>query len=131
MKNDVIVKGAGHEFVLRPSFGCLISIENRAKKSMLKMVEEFQAGHGNLSDMICILKEGSRAAGAIMTDAQIETLIEEEGLVAVQIQLAQFFVKGMYGGKAHEAQSPKTEAEGTESLLKSSGTNSSGSQSLN
>lgn len=131
MKNDVTVKGAGVEYTLRPSFGCLMSIEQRAKKSMLKIVEEFQAGHGSMSDMIAILKEGSRAAGAIMTDAQIETLIEEEGLVSVQVQLAQFFVKGMYGGKVHENQSPKAEAEGTESLLKSSGTNSSGSQSLN
>jgi hypothetical protein len=119
------------EYTLRPSFGCLISIENRAKKSMLKMVEEFQAGHGTLADMICILKEGSRAAGSIMTDKQIESLIEEEGLITVQIQLAQFFVKGMYGGKVNEDQSPKTEAEGTESLAKSLGTNSSESQSLN
>jgi hypothetical protein len=131
MKNDVTIKGAGVEYTLRPSFQCLINVESRAKKSLLKIIEEFQAGHGTLSDMICILKEGSRAAGAIMTDAQIETLIEEEGLVSVQIQLAQFFVKGMYGGKAHEAQSPKTEAEGTESLAKSHGTNSLESQSLN
>lgn len=131
LKNDVTIKGAGLEYTLRPSFSCLINIEARAKKSLLKIIEEFQAGHGTLADMITILKEGSRAFGTIMTDKQIEDLIENEGLVSVQVQLAEFFVKGMYGGKVHAAQSPKTEAEGTESLLKSSGTNSLESQSLN
>ena len=131
LKSDVTIKGAGLEYTLRPSFGCMIQVEVRAKKSLLKIIEEFQAGNASLSDMTAILKEGSRAAGKIMTDKEIEDLFDSEGVVSVQVQLAEFFVAAMYGGKVHEAQSPKTEAEGTESPLKSIGTNSLESQSLN
>lgn len=131
MKNDVTIRGAGSEWILRPSFGAMIGIEQRSKKSMLKIIQEFQDGNGSLNDMINILKEGTKAAGNIITDKQIETLFDEEGVVSIQVQLANFFVAAMYGGKVHQAQSPKTEAEGQESQQKSIGTSSSESQSVN
>lgn len=118
MKNDVIVKGAGLEYTLRPSFGCMIAIEQRAKKSMLKIIQEFNDGNGGLNDMITILKEGTRAAGKIIKDEEIEALFDAEGVVAIQVQLADFFVAAMYGGKVAEKQSPKAEAEVTESQPK-------------
>jgi hypothetical protein len=128
MKQDVMIKGAGLEYTLRPSFSCMMAIEQRTKKSLLKIIEEFQAANASLADMIAILKEGSRAAGKIMTDKQIEDLFDSEGVVSVQVQLAEFFVAAMYGGKVQQEQSPKTEAEGTEAQQKLSGTSSSESQ---
>lgn len=115
MKNDVIVKGAGVEYTLRPSFGAMIAIEQRAKKSMLKIIQEFNDGNGGLNDMITILKEGTRASGKIIKDEEIEALFDAEGVVSIQVQLAEFFVAAMYGGKTAEKQSPKAEAEVTES----------------
>lgn len=127
LKNEVMVKGAGLEYTLRPSFGCLMGIEERSKKSLMKIIEEFQNGQGALNDLIAILKEGTKAAGRIITDKEIEKLFEEEGIVSVQVQLADFFVKAMYGGKITP---PKQIAEGTDQP-KSIGTSISESQSLN
>lgn len=118
LKGDVKVVGAGTEYVLRPSFGAMMGIEQRSKKSLLKIVEEFQAGHGTLADTIAILKEGTKAAGRIIMDSEIEALFDAEGVVNVQVQMANYFVAALFGGKVYEANSsPKAQAEGEQPKL--------------
>lgn len=122
LKNDVTIKGAGLEYTLRPSFQCLMNIESKAKKSILQLIQEFNEGKGSLADTITILKEGTRASGTIITDKQVEALIEQEGVMTVQMQLVGFWVKSMYGGKTQEALNKKKVMEESTDPLESSGT---------
>ncbi len=115
LKNDVTIKGAGAEYTLRPSFGALIAIEKVTKKSLLEIIDGVKVAQVSIADMIAVLKEGSKAAGTMMTDAEIQSLFEGEGIVRVLEQITPFFTAAFYGGKLHQAQIPKAIAEGAES----------------
>jgi hypothetical protein len=45
-----------------------------------------------------------------MKDADVISLIEEEGIVSIQTQLTGFFVKALYGGKFQQADEEKKTA---------------------
>lgn len=107
LKNDTTIRGMGQEWVLRPTFGCLMGIENKTKKSILTIIQEFTDGKGNISDLVSILKEGTKAAGNVISDKQIENLFESEGIMTIQKQLGEFFVLCMYGGQVQMEQSKK------------------------
>jgi len=110
LKNEVTIKGSNDtEYTLRPTFMCLMEIERKSGKSILKMIDEFTTGQGSLKDMTVILKEGTRAAGKPIREAEIEALIEDIGLMTVSTQLIGFFVKSLYGGKAIEALEKKSQ----------------------
>lgn len=114
LKNDVTVKtDGGLEYTLRPSFSCLMEIERKTDKSLLLIIEEFTNGRGKMSDMVVILKEGTRAFGKPIREEEIEDLMETTGLLNVANQLVGFFFTAMYGGKSSEAAQKKIQDQPT------------------
>lgn len=108
LKNEVTIEIGGREITLRPSFGCMTAIEQKAKKSLLNIIEDANNGKGFIADMVIVIREGTRAAGQTMKDEEIQELLETAGILTVQMALVPFFVMSLYGGKQLEAQQKKT-----------------------
>jgi Phage tail tube protein, GTA-gp10 len=117
LRNEVTVEFGDKKVILRPTFECLMQIENKAKKSLLTLINEVANGTGTISDTIIVLKEASKAGGNQLFDKDVQKLIEDEGLVTVQMQLGAFFAKALYGGRQLEVNSKKKSSDTEQSEL--------------
>ena len=83
---------------LRATFRALANIEDKTLKPFTTLIQDAAEGRFRIKDVAVILKEGSAAADAPLTDKEIEDLIEENGVLNVATGLAEFLAAALYGG---------------------------------
>lgn len=97
-KNEATFNLGEYKFTMRPTFNCLVEIEDRTGKGILEFVQSVPRGKASTRDTMIVVQEGARAAGTHLTDKEVQAIIEKNGLVRVQEALADFAAIALYGG---------------------------------
>lgn len=123
LKNEAEVRLGAETYILRPTFANLIAIEGKTKKSLVQLVNATVSNAMPIEDTIAVLVEGSKGTEKPLVRTDVITILDEHGIVPVQMALGDFFAKALYGGKAFEDDTKKKEEVKTETK-ESTGSNS-------
>jgi hypothetical protein len=103
---EITLGEAGKKYTLRPTFKALIAIEEEVGKSIPEVIRDANDGIFKISYIPSILKHGIEAAGGSITDEEIETAIEEDGINKTADHCVSFILNALSGSKHSKKNSP-------------------------
>jgi len=92
------------------------------------LVEEFAQQRGTLTDLLVVIEEATAATGNKVPKEKIIELLENEGVLSVQLGLGNFFGKALYGGTLMPDEDEVTKKKNQNSRKKSTGMSSTAPQ---
>ena len=94
-RGEVKLRLAEQNFVMRPTFQALCSIEGDLDKSLIILISELQNKGILLSEQIIIIKHGLTAAGNDMSHSDIEVMLSNSNIAEVFNQICLFLKYGL------------------------------------
>lgn len=107
IRNETKLVLGKDEYILRPTFDCMVAIEEATGKALPSFVHAIFTQTVGVKDTVIIIVEGTKAAGKAMSASEASELIQEYGILQVQEGLTDFLTTALYGGKMFEAESKK------------------------
>lgn len=116
LRNEVLFELGDTKLTLRPTFECLIEIEDQLLaqgryKTLIEFVNSVGSQSASIKESIIILREASLAGGNPITEKEIVALVEKHGIVPIQMSLAEFLSKALYGGPQLTAEAENTDGK--------------------
>ena len=94
-RGEVTIQLAGQDFVMRPTFHALCSIETELNKSLLLLISEISIKGLRFFEQVTIIKHGLKAAGNDLSNDEIHDMLSKTHLVDIFDSVCLFLRSGL------------------------------------